>query len=54
VTIVTTITEQEAKIDEKCTFAVDAKKLSQYLTQRYGHLVNANTLKPFYHGYQHV
>jgi len=54
VTIVTTVTEQEAEIDEKCMFAVDAKQLSQYLTQMYGHLVNANTLKPFYHDYQHV
>jgi len=54
VTIVTTVTEQEAEIDEKCMFAVDAKQLSQYLTQMYGHLVNANTLKPFCHDYQHV
>jgi len=47
----TTMTDQKAEIDEKCTFAVHAKQLSQYLRQMYGHLVNANTLKPFYHDY---
>jgi len=47
----TAVTEQKAEIDEKCTFAAHAKQLSQYLTQMYGHLVNANTLKPFYHDY---
>jgi len=40
----TTVTEQEAEIDEKCMFAVHAKQLSQYLRPMYGHLVNANTL----------
>jgi len=29
-TIMTTMTEQKAEIDEKCTFAVHAKQLSQY------------------------
>jgi len=43
----TTMTEEEAEIDEKCMFAVHAKQLSQYLRHMYGHLVNANTLKPF-------
>ena len=47
----TTMTEQKAEIDEKCTFAVHTKQLSQYLRQMCGHLVNANTLKPFYHDY---
>jgi len=39
VTVVTTATEEEAEIDEKCMFAVDAKQLSQHLRQVYGHLV---------------
>jgi len=47
----TTMTEQKAEVYEKCTFAVLAKQLSQYLGQMYGHLVNANTLKQFYHDY---
>jgi len=51
VTVMRTMTEQKAEIDEKCMFAVHAKQLSQYLRQMYGHLVNANILKPFYHDY---
>jgi len=51
VTITTTMIEQKAEIDEKCTFAVHAKQLSQYLRQMYGHLLNANALKAFYHDY---
>ena len=49
--MMTTVTEQEAEIDEKCMFAVHAKWLWQYLRQICGHLVNANTLKPFNHDY---